>query len=169
MDLFETFVHYHLSMGFDHIYIYDHDGSANTDFVRELVSLDKVTYVYGVDQVTALYRKKVEMQISKSGGACQAVETNHCLIQNRAETDFLFFVKGFDKFVTSAHGPDTLKTFLETYYPLRHQLGLLQSGAQRMVGGIDYNIDKGQTDEEELPVFLTQRTPLAVYDKWWFG
>ena len=182
-ELFETFLHYHLAMGFEHIYIYDHDGTADTDLVRELVILDKVTYTYAIDNITSSYRMLVGAQLRNSGAACQAIELNHCLIQNRIESDFLFFVKGFDKFITSEHGPDTLTKFLEKYHHRRDEIGVIQSGAQRVImsetqsppqEGINFDGAKPHLDgdpmseSQELPIFLRQRALLEEYDTWWF-
>jgi len=159
-SLLEDWLHYHLSMGFEHVYLYDHDSTAASPFIDELVQMGKVSYTLGIEEsFPDPHRAMKALQLHSGAPLCQAVELNHCLFQNRAESDWLFFVRGIDKYVTSEHGPNTLTHFMETWHPMRDSIGVIVMGAR------NYREDDEDVDASQ-PVFLRKRK-LSSYDPWW--
>jgi len=159
-SLLEDWLHYHLSMGFEHVYLYDHDGTAASPFINELVQMGKVSYTLGIEEAFLdPHRAMKALQLHSGASHCQGVELNHCLFQNRAESDWLFFVRGVDKYVTSEHGPNTLSHFMKKWHPMRDNIGVIVMGA-RNYREDDENVDAGE------PVFLRKRK-LSSYDPWW--
>ena len=98
-ELLQTFLHYHYSLGFDHVYVYDFDGTANSSELRALEDAGRLTYHVGLEASLSPRVRAIRAEEMPYIGwpRCQIAELNHCLFRAKAEAEWIFAIRGFDK------------------------------------------------------------------------